>query len=141
MSSGATHNLEPDDLQLLDDPSSVIPTLNALSAQRQAAQHEVEELLHPQRHAAQLAERMRGLDACLREWERLDALAYDERRAKLQEFNVGVTLWKRDHEPRFAIDCGFDLTSWDLIDQEEEPWVNYTRANLTPAAPLVNSSA
>jgi hypothetical protein len=52
----------------------------------------------------------------MQEWERLDALAYDERRAKRRDFNVGVTLWKRDHEPRFAIDWDFDLTSWDLID-------------------------
>jgi len=48
-------------------------------------------------------------------------LAYDERRAKLREFNVWITRWKRDHEPRFAIDGAFDFTSWDLIDQEEEP--------------------
>jgi hypothetical protein len=61
------------------------------------------------------------LDArLLQEWERLDALAYDERRAKLRKFNVGVILWKRDHGPRFAIDWAFHLASWDLIDQEEE---------------------
>ena len=73
------------------------------------------------------------------EWERLDALAYDERRAKLSEFNVGVTLWKRDHEPRFAIDWAFDLSAWDDIDEEAEPWVMYTKKSSTPAAPLVNS--
>jgi hypothetical protein len=34
-----------------------------------------------------MAEQMRGLDLrFLREWERLDGLAYDERRAKLREF-------------------------------------------------------
>jgi len=65
-------------------------------------------------------------------------LAYDERRAKLREFNVGGTLWKRDHEPRFAVDWNFDLTSWDLIDQEEEPWVIYTRESV---GPLASSSA
>jgi hypothetical protein len=64
----------------------------------------------------------------------LDALAFDERRAKLREVNVGVSLWKRDHEPRFAIDWAFDLTSWDLIDQEEEPWVIYTRECAIPHA-------
>jgi len=83
----------------------------------------------------------RGLDPrLLREWERLDDLAYDERRAKLREFDVSVTLWKRDHEPRFAIDWAFDLSSWDLSDQEEEPWVIFTRENVTPAAPHANSS-
>jgi hypothetical protein len=52
-----------------------------------------------------MVKQMDGLDSrFLQEWERLDALTYDERRAKLREFNVGVTLWKRDHEPRFAID-------------------------------------
>ena len=44
---------------------------------------------------------------------------YDERRAKLREFNVAVTLWKRDHEPRFAIDWAFDLSAWDVIDEED----------------------
>jgi hypothetical protein len=44
---------------------------------------------------------------------------------------------KRDHEPRFAIDWACDLTGWDLIDQEAEPWVIYTRAR---AAPHANSS-
>ena len=79
------------------------------------------------------------LDArLLQEWERLDALAYDERRAKLRKFNVGVTLWKRDHEPRFAIDWAFDLSAWDLIDQEEEPWVIFTRESTVQHA---NSSA
>jgi hypothetical protein len=95
----------------------------------------------PDRAASAVAERMRGLDTrFLREWERLDALAYDERRAKLRKVNVGVTLWKRDHEPRFGIDRAFDLSAWDRFHQEEEPWVNYTRQNST-AAPLVNSSA
>jgi hypothetical protein len=61
-------------------------------------------------------------------------LTYDERRTKLREVNGGVTLRKRDHEPRFAIDWAFDLTSWDLIDQEEEPWVIYTRECVAPHA-------
>lgn len=83
---------------------------------------------------------MNGLDShVLREWERFDALAYDERRAKLRDFTVGVTLWKRDHEPRFAIDWAFDLSTWDCIDQDEEPWISYTRQS-SMAAPLVNSS-
>jgi hypothetical protein len=99
------------------------------------------ELLNQQRHAVEMAERMRGLDVrLLQEWERLGALAYDERRAKLREFNVGVTLWKRDHEPRFAIDWAFDLSAWGDIDEEAEPWVMYTKKSSTPAAPLVNSS-
>ena len=85
--------------------------------------------------ASAVAERMRGLDTrFLREWERLDALAYDERRAKLRKFNVGVTLWKRDHEPRFAIDWVFDLSACDLSDQEEEQWVIYTRESSVPHA-------
>jgi hypothetical protein len=55
---------------------------------------------------------MLWLDArLLQEWERLNALAYDERRAKRRKFNVGATLWKRDHEPRFAIDRAFDLSA------------------------------
>jgi hypothetical protein len=86
-----------------------------------------------------MAERMRGLDArFLREWERLDALTYDGRRAELREFKVEVTLWKRDHEPRFVIDWAFDLTIWDLIDLKVEPWVIFTRESTVPHA---NSSA
>jgi hypothetical protein len=113
-----------------------------LAAQRKAAQQELAEFLHQQRHAVEMAERMRGSEArLLQESERLNALSYDERRAKLREFNVGVTLWKRDHEPRFAIDWAFDLSAWGDIDEEAEPWVTYTRASSTPAAPLVNSSA
>jgi hypothetical protein len=68
-------------------------------------------------------------------------LPYDERRAKLREFNVAVTLWKRDHEPRFAIDWAVVLSAWDVIDEEEAPWVIYTTESSTPSAPLVNSSA
>jgi hypothetical protein len=50
-----------------------------------------------------------------------------------------VTLWKRDHETRFAIDWAFDLSAWGRLDQEEESWISYTQQNLT-AAPLVSSS-
>ena len=80
-------------LQLLDDPSSIIPALNALTASRKSAQQEIDELLFQQKHAVAMVKQMHGLDShFLREWERLDALTYDERRAKLREFNVGVTL-------------------------------------------------
>jgi hypothetical protein len=88
-----------------------------------------------------MAERRRGIGAqFLREWERLDAMAYDERRAKLREFNVAVTLWKRDHDPRFAIDWALDLDGWG-IDQDFEPWVIYTTESAQPTAPLASSSA
>lgn len=128
-------------LGLLDDAAPVIPLLNAATAARRAVEQEVEELLIQQRHAAEMAGRMRGFDARpLREWERLDGLAYDERRAKLREFNVAVTLWKRDHEPRFAIDWAFDISSWGF-DRDDEPWVIYTRERATPVVPLANSSA
>jgi hypothetical protein len=87
-----------------------------------------------------MVEQMQGLNSCfLRECEHQDGVAYYERRAKLRELNVGVTLWKRDHEPRFVIDWVFDLSVWDCSDQEEEPWVSYTRQNST-VVPLVNSS-
>jgi hypothetical protein len=79
-------------LQFLDEPSSVISAINALADQRKATEQELAELLHQQRHASEMAQPMRGLDVrLLQEWERLGALAYDERRAKLREFNVGVT--------------------------------------------------
>ena len=65
-------------------------------------------------------------------------MTYDERRTKLREVNGGVTLRKRDHEPRFAIDWAFDLTIWDLIDLKVEPWVIFTRESTVPHA---NSSA
>jgi len=109
-------------LQLLADASSIIPELNTLAASRKWAERELDELVFQQQHAAAMAERLRGLDARLvQEWERLDVLPYDERRAKLREFNVAVTLWKRDHEPRFAIDRAFDSSAWDVIDEEEAP--------------------
>jgi hypothetical protein len=71
----------------------------------------------------------------------MDGMGYDERRATLREFGVQVTLWKRDHDPRFAIDWAFDLGAWDAIDQEVEPWVIYTTESAALVAPLVNSSA
>lgn len=85
---------------------------------------------------------MHGLDTrLLREWERLDALTYDERRAKLREFNVAATLWKRDHEPRYVVDWAFDLSSWYVDDEEEAACVIFTKESSMTAAPLVNSSA
>ena len=47
---------------------------------------------------------------------------------------------ERDHEPRLAIDWAFDLDGWGL-DQDDEPWVIYTRESTTPSGPLANSSA
>ena len=42
-----------------------------------------------QKHAVAMVKQMHGLDSCfLQEWERLDALAYDERRAKLPESSM-----------------------------------------------------
>jgi hypothetical protein len=36
-------------------------------------------------------------------------MGYEERRTILCQFDVQVTLWKRDHDYRYAIDWAFDL--------------------------------
>ena len=99
----------------LDDPAPVIARLNEVSARRKVVEGELAELAFQQRHAEQIARRLDGFDQrFLDAAERVDAMGYDERRAILRQFGVGVTLWKKEHEPRFAIDWAFDLgTDWD----------------------------
>ena len=89
--------------------------MNEVSARRKVVESELAELAFQQRHAEQLARRLDGFDQrFLDAAERVDAMGYDERRAILRQFGVGVTLWKKEHEPRFAIDWAFDVgDDWD----------------------------
>ena len=105
----------------------MITRLNEVSARRKVGRSELDELLFQQRHAEQIARRLDGFDRrFLDAYERVDAMGYDERRAILRQFGVQVTLWKKDHEPRFAIDWAFDLgDDWWQTDVGEEDcsWV------------------
>lgn len=133
----------------LDDPTPVVARMNELAAARKAAEQELDDLMFQQQYAEQIGRRLKTFDRrFLDAYERVDAMGYDERRATLRQFAVQVTLWKRDHEPRFAIDWAFDLgdlDSWQTGEgeEEEEPWVIYTQDNMSPAKAdlLVNSSA
>ena len=63
-------------------------------------------------------------------------MGYDERRATRRQFIVQVTLWKRDHELRYAMDWAFDLgNDWSQLSVETEDfsWVNYTMESMRPS--------
>jgi hypothetical protein len=48
-------------------------------------------------------------------------------RVILSEFEIQVTLWKRDHDPRFAIDSAFELTDYPWpTDGETDIWAIYS---------------
>jgi site-specific DNA recombinase len=114
----------------LDDQTPVITRLNEVSARRKVVESELADLAFQQRHAEQLAQRLDGFDQrFLDAAERVDAMGYDERRAILRQFGVGVTLWKKDHEPRFAIDWAFDIGDDWYRDEfgDDGAWVIYTR--------------
>jgi site-specific DNA recombinase len=113
----------------LDDPSPVIKRMNALTREIETLQREADELAFQQKQASQVVTRLRDLHVYLQEIDRLDQLTYDEKRAVLREFDVQVTLWKKDHEPRWALDWAFDIPEdwWLDADMEgEAQWVVYT---------------
>jgi hypothetical protein len=121
----------------------VIARLNEVSARRKVVEGELADLAYQQRHAEQLAQRLHGFDQrFLDAAERVDAMGYDERRAILRQFGVGVTLWKKDHEPRFAIDWAFDLgNDWDQDGFEDDfSWVRYTRESANPSVSAIADS-
>jgi site-specific DNA recombinase len=127
----------------LDDPTPVIARLNEVSARRKVVESELAELAFQQRHAEQIAQRLDGFDQrFLDAAERVDAMGYDERRAILRQFGVGVTLWKKEHDPRFAIDWAFDLGSdWDQDGFEDDfSWVRYTRESVRPSDSAIADS-
>jgi site-specific DNA recombinase len=124
----------------LDDPTAVIARLNEVSGRRKATEAELDDLLFQQHHAEQIAQRLNGfsqrfLDAC----RRVDTMSYEEKRTILREFEVRVTLWRRDHDPRFTLDWAFDLGTldwWQTGEMEEEdhaPWVIYTTDGMSPS--------
>jgi hypothetical protein len=61
--------------------------------------------------------------------------SYNERRTILRQFDVQVTLLKRDHDPRFTIDWAFDLGDdwWQTeLGEEDFSWVEWTRESMIP---------
>lgn len=105
------------------DATAVIARLNEVATRRQETEQELDGLRFQQQHASQIAERLGGfdqrfLDAC----DRVDAMSYAEKRTILREFAVRVTVWRRDHDPRFALDWAFDLGTLDgsylIVDNE-----------------------
>ena len=110
-------------LGALDDPTPVVARMNEVAAAKRAAEQELDELLFQRLHAEQISRRLEGFDRqFLDAAERVDAMGYDERRATLRQFAVQVTLWKRNHEPRFVLDWAFDLGSlgsWQTGEEEE----------------------
>ena len=55
-------------------------------------------------------------------------MSYEEKRVKLRQFGVQVTLFAAGHEPRYAIDWCFDLDAGWLPEADEgDDWVIFTR--------------
>lgn len=108
----------------VDDATAVIARLNEVATRRQETEQVLDDLRYQQQHAAQIAKRLGGfdqrfLDAC----DRVDSMTYAEKRTILREFAVRVTVWRRDHDPRFTLDWAFDLGTldgWYSGDVEEE---------------------
>ena len=53
------------------------------------------------------------------EWDRIDAMGVDEKRAVLRRFGLTAVLWRKDHTPRYALDINFDLDDqWWVTDDQ-----------------------
>jgi hypothetical protein len=63
-------------------------------------------------------------------------------RAILSEFEIQVTLWKRDHDPRFAIDSAYELTDYPWpTGGETDLWAIYTSESPVTLVLVFSSSA
>ena len=118
----------------LDDPTLVILRLNTVSKECKAVEAERDYLLFQQRNIEQIGKRLhdfnqRFLDA----YERAEKMGYDERRAVLRQFAVQVTLWKKDHKPRYVIDWAFDMGDAWWQPDDREVWVTWTKESATPS--------
>jgi hypothetical protein len=80
-----------------------------------------------ERHAELINRQPKGFDQwCLDACERGDSMNHSERRAVLRQFDVQVTLWKRDHDPRFTVDWVFVLGDhWRQTDlgEDDGSWI------------------
>jgi len=116
----------------VEDPSPILKRLNDLSAARTSLEKEVAELHFQLSHAKDMAKRLNGFhQRWLDIYNRVDAMSYDERRTVLRDFSVQVTLWKKDHDPRYTIDWAYDLgEDWWQPDlgEGDYSWVEYTGA-------------
>lgn len=114
-------------LARVSNPAPIEAQLNRITTQLQALQIEADELVFQQANTEKLSEKVRAARAYLAEWDRVDAMTFDERRAVLRDFGVQVQLWKRGHDPRWAIEWSEDLApgphaaddDWWLQDPDE----------------------
>lgn len=111
-------------LGLVDDDAApvVIARLNEVSAARSAAQAGVDRLRFQMRHAEAMSKHLSVFDRRItEEWNRIDAMGMDEKRAVLRRFGLTAVLWRKDHTPRYAPDINFDLDDqWWGDDQWDD---------------------
>jgi site-specific DNA recombinase len=110
----------------VDDPEQMIAPLNEVASACKLLERDIQELEAQQHYADSLSERLDSFSRWyLEASERIDQMPYEEKRAVLSELGVQVTLWLKDHDPRYTMEWALpiaedfgvptedDLTAWE----------------------------
>jgi site-specific DNA recombinase len=105
-------------IAMVDDPTPLVRQLNTLQVEARSLQQQWEQLERQRSQTSKLSAILDGFEP--RIWEAMqdvDTMSYQKKRAMLRDFDVRVTLWPRNHEPRYTIDWAFDLDDqWWIMD-------------------------
>jgi site-specific DNA recombinase len=97
-------------IAMVDDPAPLVQQLNSLQSEMRSLQNQWDQVTRQRNQASKLNTMLNDFNP--RVWEAMqavDIMSYQKKRAMLRDFEVRVTLWPRDHEPRYTIDWAFDL--------------------------------